>query len=155
MDIVVNKLENLQKIKIEKPQVRNNKTATSPETKKSKSDDLQISHEVKIFQNKMEESKKYMETMDKTETLTKEEVQKFQEKIKDYSQNFDTYEDKIVYSLMTLPAFRNISKLKESKPHKNPELDEIKRIQEVLQKDGEMEEVLEEAIKFLMKSLLS
>lgn len=156
MDLLVNSIENLKSVEVEKPSLTKKDKVATVDLKKSDQDEVNISADIKSFQEKLVEAEKYKEDLEQAETLSEEEISEFQEKIQDFQQNYEGVEDKIVYSLMTLPAFHG-GKTSSSSANLTveKEIEELKKIEQDLTRGGKIDEVLEEAIEYLMKSLLS
>ncbi len=168
MDFLVNNIEkihsmNFKKVTPEKTSVK--KETVSKKSSKSDNDKLDISTNVKQFQDKVKESQEYMEKLKQTKTLDEEKIKEFQKNVKNREYNLEKIDNKIVYSLMTLPAFQRInfsgssnqSEEIGSVDQKNvkAELEELKKIEEELSNGEKMDKILEEALSYLMKSLLS
>lgn len=156
MDFLINNIESIKSVEIDKPSAPKKAKVMAVDIKKSEDDKVNISNELKNFQDKLVESHKYKKDLDKAETLSKSEIKEFQAKITNFQKNYEGIEDNIVYSLMTLPAFQGSKNNKSTENLTiNKELEEIKKIENDLNSGGKMDEVLEDAIKYLMKSLLS
>ncbi|MBN2279704.1 MAG: hypothetical protein JXQ65_03910 [Candidatus Marinimicrobia bacterium] len=167
MDFIVNNIESTSNVRMTKPSVEKNVSAdrpvVTPEKQKKENDQVILSNTSKNSQEVIRKTQKKLEESAEDKKLSPKEIQAFQEKIKENLYNLEKVQDKIVYSLMTLPAFQNVKitnyKQKTEKESDSleirKELDELKKIQEELDHGGKMDEILEEAIDYLMHSLIS
>jgi predicted nucleic acid-binding Zn-ribbon protein len=156
MDFAVSDIENVKAVDLNSSHLEKREKSETSTPHRAPEDEVRLSSNVKHYRHTLSESEKYLEDLEKTDTLSKEEIKKFQEKVQDFQTNYQKVDDKIVYSLMTLPAFQNLnSKENTPKPAVEKELEELHRIEEELNSGEKMEEVLEEALEFLMKSLIS
>ncbi|SRR6056297_1627840 len=164
MDFLINNIENVKNTQMKPITVEKRKsTDREQETVLEKNDKVVISNDLKKFNQELNEADKYKQSLENAKTSSQEQIKQFQEKVKKNSYNLDKVNDSIVYSLMTLPAFQRIRleppvqnnpELK-SKESAGSELEELKKIQQELSQGEQIDEVLEEALDYLMKSLMS
>ncbi len=164
MDFLINNIENVKNTQMESITVEKKKTAGREQASVlKKNDEVVISNDLKKFNKELNEADKYKESLEEAKTSSQEQIKEFQEKVKKNSYNSEQVNDKIVYSLLTLPAFQriNLTPAGQNKPETktkasvNSELEELKKIQQELSQGEQIDEVLEEALDYLMKSLIS
>ena len=167
MDILINNIKSM-------PNLRMTRSAVEKKTSKERSkftskkeepenDQVILSKYNKSQQEAIEENQQSLEKKQEENELSQEKIQEFHEKIKENQYNLEEVDNKIVYSLMTLPAF-NRFRMSSTQPDaanelqektiKN-EIDELKNIQEELSHGEKMDKVLEDALDYLMRSLIS
>ena len=167
MDFLVNNIESMPNLRMTKSAVEKKTSKERPlvitKKKDQESDQVILSKFNKAHQEAIEENQKNHEATKEEEGLSQKEIRGFREKIKENQYQMAQVNNKIVYSLMTLPAFQHI-KMTKAQPDAvgelkeeaiNNELEELKKIQEELSQGEKMDVVLEEAIAYLMHSLVS
>jgi len=167
MDIIVNNIESSSNVRMTRSSVEKKKSTERPIviSKKSKQegDQVILSKFNKTQKEAIDENQTHDEKSKEEKKLSQKEIQEFHNKMKGNQYVMEEVDDKIVYSLMTLPAFQHMKLTKNQSESENEiqkisvknELDELKKIQEELNSGEKMEKVLEEALDYLMRSLVS
>lgn len=118
-------------------------------------DKIEISQETKSFYNKINEAHNYLDDLKKTDTITEKETKEISNKIANDSYSSDSVTEKIVHSLLTLPAFNELIKPKENESIlSNIQNKELEKIYSEIQKGNNPENIYDDVIDFIMRSLL-
>ena len=166
MEFLINNIDDIKDIIFSRSNFDKNRTDAKVNAQKNNSDKVELSEDIYTFRKQVEESANYLEKLKESRAESEEKIQQYQEKVKENSYNLDEVNNKIVYSLLTLPAFNRLHMTRASNSETevenaakyskmNHELEELKKIQEELDEGDHMDKVLEEAIQYLMKSLIS
>ena len=153
MDFLVNNVESSPNIRMTRPSVEKKTSTERPivisKKSESESDQVILSKHKNTTQEAIEKNQNNSIKTKEKNSLNQKDIQEFHEKIKENQYNIEKVNNKIVYSLMTLPAFRQIQmtkvqpKLNDELKGKTikSELDELKKIQEELSQGEKIDEV--------------